>query len=254
MNCKFFLYIIIFFLVTSCTTANLDKNKKPNFVQNIFKNKGFTLLYSESDYKNKIVSKKVDNRGLVIFQKNLKKNTKVKITNLINNYSIIATVGADSAYPSFYNSVISARIYKELEINFDQPYVEIISINKNSTFFIKKAKTFDEEKQVADKAPVQNISVNDLNSNTSKVIIEKNKLKKFQYDIKIADFYYNKSAKSMSNRIKLETSIKKVNIKKMSTNSYRVYLGPFYNLSTLQNAFNDINILGFENVEIIKKN
>ena len=246
--------MIVFFLVTSCGTSNLNQKKTSHTAQNNFKNKGFALLYSESDYKNKIISKKIDNRGIIIFQRNLKKNTEVKITNLINNYSIIATVGVDSTYPSFYNSVIPARIFKELEINFDQPYIEIVSINKNSTFFIKKAKTFDEEKQVANKAPVQNISVNDLNISTNKIVIKKDKLKNFQYDIKIADFYYDKSAQSMSKRIKLETPIKKVNVKKMSANSYRVYLGPFYNLNSLQNAFNDINILGFENVEIIKNN
>jgi hypothetical protein len=254
MNYKALLHIIVFFLVTSCATTNLNQKKTSHISHNIFKNKGFALLYSESDYKNKIISKKIDNRGIIIFQRNLKKNTEVKITNLINNYSIIATVGVDSTYPSFYNSVIPARIFKELEINFDQPYVEIVSINKNSTFFIKKAKTFDEEKQVANKAPVQNISVNDLNISTNKIVIKKDKLKNFQYDIKIADFYYDKSAQSMSKRIKLETPIKKVNVKKMSANSYRVYLGPFYNLNSLQNAFNDINILGFENVEIIKNN
>ena len=35
-------------------------------------------------------------------------------------------------------------------------------------------------------------------------------------------------------------------------NKYRVYLGPFYNINTLQKSFNDINILEFENIEIIK--
>ena len=53
---------------------------------------------------------------MIIFQSNLKKNTDVKITNLLNNKSILAKVGANST-SKFYNSVISKRIYDELELN-----------------------------------------------------------------------------------------------------------------------------------------
>ena len=35
-------------------------------------------------------------------------------------------------------------------------------INNKSTFVAKKAKTFEEEKKVADKAPVDGITINDL--------------------------------------------------------------------------------------------
>ena len=56
----------------------------------------------------------------IIFQKNLKKNTNVKITNLINGKYIIATVGKKTLYPNFYNSVLSPRISKELEIDLDE--------------------------------------------------------------------------------------------------------------------------------------
>ena len=50
----------------------------------------------------------------------------------------------------------------------------------------------------------------------------------------------------MVKRIKNETKIKNPKIKKISNEEYRVYLGPFDNISSLQ------NILGFENLEIIK--
>ena len=56
----------------------------------------------------------------------------------------------------------------------------------------------------------------------------------------------------MIKRIKNETKIKKPRIKKISSTKYRVFLGPFYDIKTLQKAFNDINILQFENIEIIK--
>ena len=77
--------------------------KISNSLNNPFINKGFGLIYSDKFYDNKIISKKIDERSLVIFQKNLKKNTIVKITNILNNKSIIGTVGSNADYPLFKN-------------------------------------------------------------------------------------------------------------------------------------------------------
>ena len=57
----------------------------------------------------------------------------------------------------------------------------------------------------------------------------------------------------MKLRILNETSIKKVKIKKLSNTDFRVFLGPFNNLSSLKNSFNAINVLQFDTIEIIKK-
>ena len=204
----------------------------------------------KSSTKKKIISKKLDQRSLTIFQKNLKKNTSVKITNILNKKTVIAKVGGNSLYPSFNNSVISLRIAKDLALDLSQPYIEIASIGKNSMFVIKQAKTYDEEKQVANKAPVNNISINNLNE--KKDIKSKNKIKNFIYTVKVADFYFEKTALLMIKRIKSETNIKNPKIKKISGKNFRVYLGPFNNINSLQNSYNDINMLGFENIEIIK--
>ena len=56
----------------------------------------------------------------------------------------------------------------------------------------------------------------------------------------------------MAKRIKADTSIKKTNIRKISDKKYRVYLGPFNNINSLQKSYNDIKILEFENIEIIR--
>ena len=56
----------------------------------------------------------------------------------------------------------------------------------------------------------------------------------------------------MIDRIKTQTVSVNPKIKKISSNLYRVYLGPFDNINSLQNSYNDIDILGFENIEIIK--
>ena len=90
----------------------VDKKDSSTLPKSYFLNKGFTLVYNEELYKEKLVKGKIEDRSLTIFQKNLKKNTKVKITNLINSKYIIANVGKKVEYPYFYNSVISRRISK----------------------------------------------------------------------------------------------------------------------------------------------
>ena len=250
MNFKNFLLITSFFFIVNCTAGNISANKKNIIFKGAFSNKGFALIYNQKYYENGLVSEKLDERSLTIFQRNLKKNTLVKITNILNNKSLIAKVVGDSSYPLFNNSVLSKRIAEELNLNIDEPYIEILEISKNSMFIAKKAKTFDEEKKVADKAPVNSISINDLNK------IEKNSKKisnnKFIYIIKIADFYFKDTALMMVERIKKETNIKNPEIKKISHKKYRVYLGPFNNINSLQKSYNDISILQFENIEIIK--
>jgi hypothetical protein len=250
MNCRFYFFIFIFFYLTNCTTDTLQKYDISSGLDNNFVNKGFALVYSDNLLIEKKISKKIDNRSLIIFQKNLKKNTTVKITNILNKKVIIAKVGANSSYPSFNNSVISQRIASQLEINIDEPYIEIAAISSNSMFVAKSAKIYEEEKQVADKAPVESISINNLNK--KKLIKKINKQIMFSYNIKIADFYYSKTAIAMIDRIKKETAIKDPKIKKISDKKYRVYVGPFSNINSLQKSFNDIDILKFENIEIIK--
>ena len=93
------LFIIFLLFLTNCTTETLIKNKRSINPVNSYSNKGFALIYNENLYNDKIISKKINNRSLIIFQKHLKTNTLVKITNILNNKSIIGTVGKNSTYP-----------------------------------------------------------------------------------------------------------------------------------------------------------
>ena len=249
MSYRNYLFIFVILFITNCTSVNLNNNKPSLILKNNFSNKGFALIYNNDYYTNKIITSKIDERSLIIFQKNLKVNTKVKVTNILNNKSVIATVGKKSDYPLFNNSVLSIRIANEIELDVDEPYIEILEISAGSMFVAKKAKTFEEEKNVASKAPVNNISINDLNNK----IINKEKIKKkFSYNIKIADFYFEDTAKMMTDRIINETFFKNPKIKKLSKEKYQVYLGPFNNINSLQKSYNDINILEFDNIEIIR--
>ena len=250
MNFNKILIIFLILFLTAC--QQIDDDKKVINYSNYLKysNTGFTLVYDEQLKKDNKISKKIDDRALVIFHKKIKKNSFVKITNPANNKSIIAKVISNNAqFSDFYNSVITSRIANELSIDLDEPYVDLVLISENSTFIAKKAKTFDEEKNVAEKAPVDGITIDNLGADLNK----KNKLKKhnFLYSIKIADFYYKDSAENMVLRIKNETNLKNPLIKKLSKTKYRVLLGPFSDIKKLEQSFDEIKLLEFENLEIL---
>ena len=76
--------------------------------------------------------------------------------------------------------------------------------------------------------------------------------KKFSYYIKVADFYYKKSAKNISNRIKSAVKLKNIKIIELTKTNYRLLLGPFNDIQSLKDSFEKMNSLYFENLEIIK--
>ena len=251
MNYRNLLIIISIIFLTGCKQINLNDEINLNS-QVKYKNSGFTLIYSDDLKKKKEITKKIDNRARIIFHKKLKKNSFVKIINPINKKTIIAEVISNKVeFSDFYNSVITLRIAEELSLDLNEPYIDLVLISNNSTFIAKKAKTFDEEKNVAVKAPVDGIKIDNLgNSNQPKKVpsIKNN----FKYSIKIADFYYNQSAKNMAERIINETNIKNPVVKKISNTKYRVLLGPFNDIKILEESFNEIKSLNFENLEILK--
>tara|TARA_Y100000768_G_scaffold111512_1_gene82114 strand:- start:359 stop:1120 length:762 start_codon:yes stop_codon:yes gene_type:complete len=251
MNFKKLILFFSIFLITACN--QFDKYDKSLVYKSNqkYSNTGFALIYDDKLKKNKKISKKIDNRSLLIFHNKIQKNSFVKITNPLNNKSVIAEVISNNVkFSNFYNSVITKRIAEELSLNPNEPYIDLVLISKNSTFVAKKAKTFEEEKKVAEKAPVDGITIDNLGQ--EKEIKIKNKQQNFLYSIKIADFYYKDSAENMINRIKSETNIKKSLIKKLSKTKYRVLLGPFNDIKKLEKTFNEIKVLNFENVEILK--
>ena len=247
---KYKIILFLLFFLASCTTNQQIQNDA--LIIEKFSNSGFTLIYDPLLYENKTINKKMNQRDLLIFQRNLRKGTSVKLTNPENNKTIIAKVGVSAKYPDFNNSVVSIRISKELELNSDEPFIYIEEIIGNDSFIAKKSKMFEEEKTVADKAPVETISINNLNESSSDKTKKIKNKKKFSYNIKIADFYYKSTANMMAERVRNEISLNNTKIEKISENTFRVLIGPFANLKTLQNAYNSVKKLDFENIEIIK--
>ena len=252
MNYKILILIISVFFLVSCEQNKLNKIEINQTTTDKYKNSGFALVYDSKLIDQKKITKKLDNRSLFIFHKTLKKNSYVKITNPTNEKTIIAEVISNQVqFSDFFNCVIPLRIAEELSLNLHEPFVDIVLISQNSTFIAKKAKTYNEEKNVAEKAPVDGIQIDNLGSeNVQKK--ETSKDKSFKYSIKIADFYYKDSAKNMLDRIINETNIKNPIIKTISKTKYRVLLGPFNDIKKLEESFNEIKSLDFENIEILK--
>ena len=74
----------------------------------------------------------------------------------------------------------------------------------------------------------------------------------FNYLIKIADFYYKNSAQMMISKIKENTKLKNSKIKQISQNNFRVLIGPFNDIKSLKESFEELKTLNFENLEILR--
>jgi len=246
MNYKPIIFFILFVSLIGCDQTLNNNSKKINFdLEKRYKNSGFALIY-DNNLDN---IKELNSRSLDIYHKSLKKKAIVKITNPKNGKYLISEVKSNKIkFSNFYNSVLSLRIAEELELDFNEPFVELALVSKNSTFVAKKAKMFEEEKSVAEKAPVDGIVINDLNL---KNIPKKIKIKNFSYSIKVADFYYKDTAKEMVNRIKEKVLIKSIKIVKLSETKYRVLIGPFDDIKSLKGSFEKMNTFNFENLEIL---
>ena len=244
---KNILLVTSLIFVISCNQYNPNTVKIDYKSVQKYRNSGFALIYNKD-----LKLKKLDQRSLQIFHKTLKAKSQVKIINPLNKKSLIAEIKSNRVkFSNFYNSVVTDRIVEELEINPSEPYIEIILISKETTFIANKAKTFDEEKKVAQKAPIDGIQISSLNVSNEDKIKKKSK-RNFSYSIKVADFYYRKSAELMIDRIKIETLIKKVKLVKLSKTNYRVLIGPFNDIYSLKESYEKMNSLNFENLEVFE--
>ena len=123
MNFKNFILILIFLI--GCT---VNSNQ---YSENFFSNKGFTLLSDESLVKKKILRKNLDERSLEIVHNSLPKGSKVRIINLLNGKSATAIVKNSNKDLIFYNSILSKRIFDELDISSLKLFFRVHTANAN---------------------------------------------------------------------------------------------------------------------------
>ena len=135
--------LIIFFFIISCST-NYTKleNKIP------YNAKGFAYIYNDEDLEKKLISGKLDNTKIQVSNNKLSINTLIKVINPKTNDSIVVKNTKRINFPDFYKILMTEEAAKKLNIDKEKPFVEIIEIKKNKSFVAKKAKIFQEEKNI----------------------------------------------------------------------------------------------------------
>ena len=135
---------------------------------------------------NEIIDNKFNNDQIISMNFSLKKNTLIKIINPDNSKFVETKVFRKAYYPQIFNIVMSKKIATILELDLDNPYVDVFEVKKNKTFVAKESNTFDEEKQVAETAPVNKVKMDDLSKES--VELDKVSDKNNNFILVISDF------------------------------------------------------------------
>ena len=139
-------YILIFVFLFSCTTdifQDMKIIKKQSKVREpTYSSKGFALIYEDSIFEKKIVNKKLNNDQNYVLHSFLKNNTLVYISNPFNSKSLTAKVRKTLKYPSIYNIVITKKMADNLDLDFNNPYVEFYTIKKKRQIYCKRSFNF----------------------------------------------------------------------------------------------------------------
>ena len=157
--------VIALYSCADYSVYNVNQSKEKQY----YSSSGFALIYEDDLYKQKVIDKKINNEDIRVMHSFLKINTPIKIINPINSKIIETKIYRKSSYPKIFNSVISKKIATILELDLNNPYVEIIETKKNKTFIAKKSNIFEEEKNVVEKVPVNEIKMDDLTNNILEV-------------------------------------------------------------------------------------
>ena len=207
------------------------------------------MVYNESDYENKIIQMKLDNKKIQVFHNQLKTNTLVKLINpKTNSYLIVKNI-RKTKYPDFYKILITEAVAKKLDIDPNLPLIEIIEIKKNKSFVAKKAKIFEEETKVPSKAPVTSVKISNISKDKN---IKKSNNQNRIY-IEIATFYSEDVAIFLKDRIIKELpnyDSNKLKIIKKNYNEIKVISGPYKAVNLVKNDYILLKNFGFEELDI----
>ena len=175
-------------------------------------------------------------------------NSTPKIINPYNSKFIETKITKTANFPEIFNILISEKIAKTLELDTNNPFIEIYEMKKNKTFIAKEGSIFDEERNVAEKAPVDEIEMDDLSKDDNKNI--QKKLKKNNFILVISDFYYVDSAINLKNELIKKLKSNNLYVKKINNNKHRLYAGPFKNFNALKDIYISLNNLGFQSLNV----
>ena len=211
--------IIILLFLSSCVNHSINNHKKQPY-----SSKGFANILYDSEYANKNIS-----------------NFFVS-----HNESLDIQTSSKGIYENFYKIIISESVAKKINLNKDFPFVEVNEIKKNKSFIAKRGVTQLEERKIANKAPVEKISINNISS------IKKKISKRKFFSVIIADFYSEESANNLKTKLQTSTNInsKLFHISEKNKNNYELLMGPYNTIKSLKNDYIALNESGFEDLDI----
>ena len=241
-----FISIIALYSCADYSTYEGTQKKEKQY----YSSSGFALIYEDNLYVQKVVNKKINNEDIKVMHSLLKTNTPIKIINPANSKVIETKIYKKANYPKIFTIVVSERIASILELDLDNPFVEVIEVKKNKTFVAKKTNIYEEEKNVAEKAPVDEIKMDNLTVNEDKD--KKKVFKDNNFIIVINDFYYEDSAINLKNELSKKNKFNNILVRKISNNKYRLLVGPFKNFNALKTTYISLNNLGYEDLNIYK--
>ena len=228
--------LILFFFLVSCS----------NYSTNVAKKSGYSS--SGFAYIDQNLSLNLNNENYFISHNKLRVGTKVKITNPDNKKSLEYTIQKKIKYDDFYKVLISKNIAEELDLSFSFPFIEINEIKSNKSFVAKKAVTDLEEKNIANKAPIDEININNISKIKTNL-----KKKSITYSILVAEFYNMSSANFLKDKLALilkDSNYQLIYINKKSEKKYELLMGPYNTINKLKNDYIVLHESNFEDLDI----
>ena len=244
---KFKLFILIF-LFSSCIQGSVNSPKSNVF----FNSKGLAYIYTDEDYENRIIKKRLDTSLLQVAHNQLRPGTLIKIINLKTKDEIIIKNSKKINYPDFYKIMVTDKVAQELNLTEEFPFVEILELKKNKSFVAKKTKIYKEEEKIHSKAPVESVKIDNISKNKKRPKFKK-KLSDQKIFIIIGDFYSQSSAEVLVDRINKKLTnfdMKKLSIKVVNTNKIRLLSGPYRSINLMKNDYIQLKNFGFEELDI----
>jgi hypothetical protein len=247
-------------LLGACANYKTDKPKQIK-EKSFYSSIGFALIYNKNLFEeggidkklnnNEIIDNKLNNEQIIAMHSSLKKNTLIQIINPETSKIIETRIYRRAYYPKIFNIVLSKKIATFLELDIDNPYVEIFEVKENKTFIAKEGNIYEEERKVAEVVVVDKVEMDDLSEEQlySKKISDKKK----DFVLIIADFFFFFSAENLKKELVKKTKINKFSVKKINDNKYRLAVGPFKNFNALKSIYISLNNLGFEGLNIYRK-
>ena len=236
--------IILLAIITSCT-----HNLSSQHPKSLYSAKGFAYIYTNEDYNKKLIKKKFTTTQFQISHNKLKSGTLIKLMNPITKDFIILKASKKVQFPDLYKVLITEPVANKLNLRKDLPLVEILEVKKNKSFIAEKSKIYNEEKKIHSNAPVELVKIDNISKNKK----YKKKSNNNNIFIIVAEFYSNKSAVLLKERIVKELTnfdSKKLSIRVKKTNKISLISGPYRSINLMKNDYIQLKNFGFEELDI----